>query len=75
MSKGRKQEAFDILNKMARWNRVVAPNLTREANGPLSKEKDICEVTEQEEEVKEGCCDLWRYPRVIVRFFVFSAAW
>ena len=71
---GKKQQAIDILNKMARWNKVVAPNLER-AGDDLQTVKDSFNKSNDEKRVKENCCSVWKNRRVVVRFFVFSAGW
>lgn len=74
MSVGRKQEALDVLNKMARWNRVVAPNLQAE-KFDLTKEDDENNESEEVPTRNENCCSIFRYKRVTIRFLIFSFGW
>lgn len=77
MTNGKRQQGLDVLNKMARMNRVVAPDLTLKTNGLLDEKSEdgIEEMKEEENTTSEGCCNMWRHRRVTVRFFVFSAGW
>ena len=71
MTRNDTQGTVAVLKKMAAKNRIEIYEVTFKAEDKLSEPEP--EPTEDKEEVpKENLCMIWRYPRLLARFLVFS---